>query len=366
MNQRVLFVGGVLGVVGVAVGCGGKTREDASRAGTGGSSGHGDVENQSGTEAPASRAGGSPGAGGGSAAGGSASQVGGGVTGGSAAIPGPVGRFVVELFPDVATTTVTGRVFEAPPPDDMIWELTDGQGDCQLLEPRVPFCDPACENSICVEDDQCAPVPARRSVGTVTVQGLQLEGGGTEFTINPIGANPAYATAQEFAYPPFAEGDTVSVETSGGDYAPFQIESQGISPLEVLGGDEVPLETGQPVTLQWTPAGLAGVSRIRVVLNISHYGGQKGEIVCDTEDTGSLEIPASLATQLLELGYSGFPTIVIERRAVGSVENERGRVELVVNCLNERPVSIPGLISCNENSDCPEGQACQVAHLLCR
>jgi hypothetical protein len=50
MNRRVVWVGVVAGVVGVAAGCGGKTREDASRAGTGGSTGHGDVENESGTE----------------------------------------------------------------------------------------------------------------------------------------------------------------------------------------------------------------------------------------------------------------------------------------------------------------------------
>jgi hypothetical protein len=39
MNWRVLLVGALAGVVSVAVGCGGKTREDASRSGTGGSGG---------------------------------------------------------------------------------------------------------------------------------------------------------------------------------------------------------------------------------------------------------------------------------------------------------------------------------------
>jgi hypothetical protein len=273
------------------------------------------------------------------------------------------GADVVKLVPDTATTSVTGSVYEAPLPKEVIWELRDEQGDCRLLEPRVPFCDPRCEDvlpgSICVEDDQCVPTPLRHSVGTVTLRGLQLEGGGTEFSMDPIGANPNYTTAQRFTYPPFAEGDTVSVETSGGDYEPFQIESQGISPLQVLGGEEVSLEEDQPVALQWTPAGQAGDSRIRVVLDISHHGGQEGEIICDVEDTGSLEIPASLATRLLLLGYSGFPTILIERRAVGSVEIQPGRVELVVNCLNERPVAIPGLISCTDDSQCPEGQTCQ-------
>ncbi len=55
---------------------------------------------------------------------------------------------------------------------------------------------------------------------------------------------------------------------------------------------------------------------------------------------------------------SAFPTIVLSRESVGAAAVSGGRVELVVVSRIETAVSIPGIISCNGDEDCPEGEAC--------
>ncbi len=300
-----------------------------------------------------------------SGSGGGSSTSGGSSSGGSASIveDPAVGTFTISLvLPDGATpgaTNVNGAVRDAPLPGDVIWELSLEEGGCRLLEPRVPFCDPPCSGSICVEDGVCQETPPRRNVGTVTVTGLQTAAGGNEVVMEPIGTTPNYSTATALNYPPFAEGDSIVLSASGQDLPAFQIESHGIAPLQMLVTGDVPLESGQPLSLQWTPPTQAGVSTIRAIVDISHHGGQEGEIICDVPDTGSLDIPATLATRLLELGYSGFPTVSVERRAVGSVDIAPGRLDLVVLSRDELNISIPGLTSCSVDGDCPTGQTCQ-------
>ncbi len=278
-----------------------------------------------------------------------------------------VGYFNIQLVPfdpltgSAASTSMVGQVNDGPTPELTIWELTNEQGGCQLLVPRTPFCDPACgSGSACVEDGQCMAHPQSRSVGTVQLTGLRTEDGASTFAIEPIANNYQPSASIKLQYPPFAEGDPVRLETGGGDYAPFVLQSQGIAALELVGDGAVPLAPDQPVMLQWAPPGQAGIARIQVALNIAHHGGERGKITCDVEDSGSLEIPASLVTELIGLGVSGFPMISITRAAVGHTTIEPGRVELVVFSRVERAVEIPGLTSCTEDAHCPTGQTCQL------
>jgi hypothetical protein len=81
--------------------------------------------------------------------------------------------------------------------------------------------------------------------------------------------------------------------------------------------------------------------------------------VCDVEDTGSLEIPTQIATGLINLGYSGFPRVQIIRRAVASTTLPHGRVDLQIGWSHTLELSIPGLISCNDELPCPAGMTCQ-------
>jgi hypothetical protein len=212
---------------------------------------------------------------------------------------------------------------------------------------------------MCVEDDTCQPYPAVVTVGTVDVEGLRTTDGATSFSMDPVAGNyqPMGVTLE---YPAFSEGDAITFSAAGEDSAPaFTLETEGISQLEVL-NQSIELADGQAVTLNWTPPGQTGIADIYVKLDISHHGGTKGMIECNTGDTGSLELPAGLLDQLKALGISGFPSIVVNRKAVGS----SGRVDLVIISTVERYVEIPGLVSCNcpVNEPCPEcptGQTCQ-------
>jgi hypothetical protein len=285
--------------------------------------------------------------------------------GGSGASDKAVGYFNVELDSSAAYTSVIGFVYDGVPNTEATiatWEFMREQGGCQLLAWAPPFCDPACAPDKCVDDDVCRPDPTRRDVGTVTVYGLQTQDGLSEFGMDPIGGSYQPSGSVTLLYPPCGEGDEVRMASSGGDYAPFEVQSTGISPLELLGSDIVALQPDQPVTLQWTAAGANAASRIAVKIDISHHGGRKGIIACDVDDTGSLEISEYLVNGLLGLGYAGYPTVVVERKAVGSTSIEPGRVDLKVSSSLERSVAIPGLVSCNVDEDCGTGQTCQANH----
>ena len=78
-----------------------------------------------------------------------------------------------------------------------------------------------------------------------------------------------------------------------------------------------------------------------------------------------LEIPAALLDSLVALGVAGFPTIVLTRSTVGSAVIAAGRVDLLVFSELEQEVEIPGLVSCTDDADCPEGETCG-SDLRCR
>jgi len=307
-------------------------------------------------------------AGAGGASGSAGTPPTGGASGSDGEAPAPrVGWFNITLVAPVAATTTTpsnpgftsvnGKVCDAPEPEGTIWEKTLEEGECELLEPRVPFCDPLCGEAVCVEDGQCAAYPPARDVGTVTVHGLQTADGANPVTL--VSVRDSYSSTDALPYPAFAEGDEIRLQASGGDYEPFSILSKGIVPLELTVEGEIHIEREQPMTLAWTPPGNTDIARIHVKVDISHHGGAKGKIECDAPDTGSLQIPAALVTRLIDLGYSGFPSVNVTRSAIGSVVIAPGRVELTVQSAVDRGLQIPGLISCSESIPCPEGLTCQ-------
>jgi len=282
-----------------------------------------------------------------------------------------VGTFQVSLVAPVAATgtpgftTVVGKVNDGPTPSPIVWEEAAKEGGCTLFTPRVPFCAASCEGgAVCVEDDRCQKYPTSRSVGTVHVKGIKTSTGATEFSMDPVSNGYQPPSGVSLPLPAFAEGDAISVEASGGDLEAFTLKSRGIVPLTLADGT-LTLEPNQPLKLGWNAPGKTGISRVHVKLDISHHGGSKGMITCDVEDSGALELSASITGQLKALGVAGFPTIAVTRRAVGSTTISVGRVELAVCSEVEREVKIPGLVSCNKPEDCPKGQTCQ-ADLTCK
>jgi hypothetical protein len=272
-----------------------------------------------------------------------------------------VGTFAVTLVAATETregfTSVLGAVRDAPMPEQLAWEVSATDQDCQLRVPSVPFCDPGCGSSaICAPGDECIAYPQSQDLGTITVSGL----GDSEFSMELIAGAYQPPPAVRLPHPPSDEGATVRVTTSGGAYDPFSIDSTGIAPLELGGPELVPLDGREPLALQWQPPQDQDAARILIRLDISHHGGLKGEIVCDTADDGEHAVPAELIAQLIDLGTAGFPSFTVTRIASGSVNLEHGRVLLNVLSGTERFFSIPGIVSCNDNDECGDAGTCGV------
>ncbi|HVJ15365.1 MAG TPA: hypothetical protein VM686_07990, partial [Polyangiaceae bacterium] len=53
-----------------------------------------------------------------------------------------IGTFQVELAPSSSMTSILGKVSSGPSPAALAWDEAASSGDCKLLKPRVPFCDP--------------------------------------------------------------------------------------------------------------------------------------------------------------------------------------------------------------------------------
>lgn len=278
-----------------------------------------------------------------------------------------IGSFKVTLKAPTPTrvgyTEVLGSVYERPYPEDTIWDVTRTEGLCTLTEPRVPFCDPVCTGGqICVEGGGCEPTPSKKSVGSVTVRGMHTASGANEFMLTAVGGT--YQPASDVGtlpYPGFDAGAPVTVSTSGGDFAPFTLEAPGIEPLEVTTAEPVRVAPNEPVPLAWDAPADPTTSKIEIKLEISHHGGVKGEITCNVPDSGSFTIPGSLVADLIALGVAGFPTIGIVRLSTDEAAVSAGRVELLLVSAVEKGVSIPGLVSCNDVSECEPGQECTQA-----
>jgi hypothetical protein len=273
---------------------------------------------------------------------------------------GVEGAFAVELIAADPTTgtpafsTVLGSVRDSLQPAALGWTVLGSMSGCTLRKPKIPFCDPACGGDVCAVGDVCKPHPKPVDVGAVRALGL----GAGEIVMQPINGSYQLPADVELPNPPCAEGAEVSLEVVDPAHM-FKVKGKGIAPLVLSGGDPLALDPKQPLALAWAPPGDATIARIRARIDISHHGGFRGEIVCDVPDTGALEIPATFIEQLIGLGVSGFPTIVVTRNSQGIATGAGGRMTLTFSSSVERNLAIPGLVSCDDSHPCPMGQTCQ-------
>ncbi|MBK9036548.1 MAG: hypothetical protein IPL61_35750 [Myxococcales bacterium] len=277
-----------------------------------------------------------------------------------------VGTFAINLVDDdPPNTTITGTVYDRTPPALVLWDVTTTDGDCQLLIPHVPFCATPCgSTAACVADDVCAPNAMRQDVGTVHVTGVHTTTGASEFDLIRTTDYLVPGTIT-LLFPGFAPGDPITVAASGAAFTPaFTMATVGIAPLVVTSPDPA-LMRGAAVDLGWTAPASGATSRIAVKLDISHHGGLKGKIVCDTADDGALTLGGAMITQLLDLGAAGFPTIELTRTISGSGLTTAGRVDLTISSAIERAVTVPGITSCTGDEDCTPPATCQ-SDLTCQ
>jgi hypothetical protein len=274
-----------------------------------------------------------------------------------------VGWFEIELGLErgIGYTRAGGQVSDAVR-SSQISAVLASEGDCRLLSPMAPACDPGCTaDEQCSRDAVCVPLPRNRDVGTVTVRGLVVPLAMEPNDVTRTYSNPALPI---LPHPGFLPGADLRINTEGGDYAPFELRGWGISPL-VLSGEVIDVRRGQPARLAWEAPSAPGPARVNVVLNINFHGVNGAWVECDFPDTGAGEIPAVLVDGLFEQGLSGNPTLTAVRRSVTSAEIEPGCVDMLVYSAVSTPVQVEGIVSCRTSSDCPPPQQCIPVELFC-
>jgi len=178
-------------------------------------------------------------------------------------------------------------------------EETAVGGDCRLLKYVRHFCEGYCDG-VCVAENVCEPWPSFLDAGTLTVTGAKVA-----ITVEPglwgfNGFENGYGWWREVA-DLFDDQDVITATFAGEDLAGFSVASAGVAPLVLTNpsDDELALSNDADTVLTWTPAGAAG-TRVRVTLNANNLGhGAPFDAIieCDTEDDGSLTIPATLVRQ---------------------------------------------------------------------
>ena len=274
-----------------------------------------------------------------------------------------VGGFQVKLVApegsSAGRTAVIGKVYDGPSPAGVVWEERTRDGDCALFEPRVPICDTACTGGLCVEDQTCQLFPTGHEVGTVHVTGIATSTGATSFDMKPVAAGYQPPAGTSLPFPGFAEGDAV-VFTTGGGYVPsFRLEAAGIAPLELLSadanrpharaGDRPRLDAARPRRRHDDPRAPRHQPPRRL----------RGQDRCQTDDDGAITIGGELIGALLALGAAGQPTIIIDCSTVSSTVIAPAASNIVLSSEVQRPVTVPGIISCGEDDFCPDGLSCQ-------
>lgn len=257
---------------------------------------------------------------------------------------------------------VSGTLYDGPRPDPEPMRTVLEEGHCQLREAIHPFCNEPCGGAAaCVSEDQCMPYPNSQDVGNITVRGLDLDTGST--TLEPFAPSYFYQS-DELAYPPCRAGTLLRLESND-----FTAEATCIAPLIVDPNARISVSDGDPVTLTWQAAAASDDSRIDILLDISHHGGKRGDILCDVPDSGSYTIPQNMVSALIDLGLAGFPSVILTRRSTRTTTLPRnGRsvahVDFLVASSVERPVDT-GVHSCLNDEDCPDGETCDRQTVSC-
>ncbi|NUN14112.1 MAG: hypothetical protein HUU55_10810 [Myxococcales bacterium] len=260
------------------------------------------------------------------------------------------GRFTVDL--KESSTSIDGVVADGVVPQN-VPTVTLSEGGCSLLYPTTLFCEPACEpNFTCDVSGSCIPYPQNQSVGLVGFLGLWAP-----FTLKPIPPQQIYYYRGSMPHPAFSPNHVVTLQTYFGEHSSFSIAVMGVVPLKMV-SESLLFHNDKPATLLWEKAESSTNTAIFVTASLANHGGVPARIECVAPDSGEFTIPATLVAALLDIGYSGFPTVAISRESASSTTTELGCIELVLQSEVVLDVSIDGLISCSSSQDCPFGQTC--------
>ena len=187
--------------------------------------------------------------------------------------------------------------------DTGVWWITQTVGDCVLAVKQVCSgeCDPPCDfDEYCSNAGTCVDAPYFADAGTLAIDGLT-----TPLTLEPSGGNypPSYGLPTDL----FAAGDPVTLTAAGGAHPSFTAAATGVETLAATLPCEDPPMAGQDLTITWTPSTIPG-ARIRWEMTQDVHLNQGPRLRCETNDTGSLTIPAQLLDSYL-YGLKHFLTL---------------------------------------------------------
>ena len=266
------------------------------------------------------------------------------------------GGFIVAAYEDYSI--VDGRVADAVVPMTVLEEL-DVEGDCVLYRRNNPHCEGGCEpDETCDFNGECLPYPQDQDLGHVTVKGLSAD----------VGMDPGTPGAHYFdtslPHPGF-EADALVRLDSSGVYGEQTLFGVGVETL-VLGESVWTLNGGSQLHVSWEPP--VGLARGEVVLraNIDQHGTSPASVVCVFEDDGTGVVPASMVTALVDAGVSGFPSGSLTRQTGDRVDIDGACMDFTVaSPRRQDEVRVEGFTPCDEPSDCPPGQQCNLEIELC-
>lgn len=251
-------------------------------------------------------------------------------------------------------TLFDGSISDGVIPSGVHRELA-ASGACQLLGPRDLFCATACASgTTCAGDDACVPTPMKQSAGTLTATGLL-----TPVEVMANGITGEYSKTILDPYPAFEAGAAIQLSASGDTIPAFTLHGWGVPPL-VTSLSTINVSSGSGVPLTWETEGVnTEHSQIFISFSVNVHGATTGWIECTVPDTGSYELPATLVTDLIDLGLSGFPRMTLARRSADSTSLPGGNcVDFEVASQVTIELTVDGLVSCSDDTDCPEGQTC--------
>jgi hypothetical protein len=229
-----------------------------------------------------------------------------------------VGQILLLELGDFDTGSVFAFVNDGP--ELMPVELVDTAGDCSFYRRTMAVkCDAPCDG-ICPEADECLPYPQSVSAGTIEVTGLAQE-------LAFQRMEGYYLPVPDVTGDLFEAGAEITATAAGDAVQAFSVAATGVAPLEA---DRVTLELEDDVDeiVTWTAA---ASGRIQLALRTGWHGAPyETQLLCETDDDGSLTIPGELITQMPPFGGVGlFPhPSTLSRFSRGVAETSVGPVEL--------------------------------------
>lgn len=233
-------------------------------------------------------------------------------------------------------------------------------GDCTMYKPPNLSCDPPCApDKRCDRSGQCLPAPRNQDFGKVQVRGMK-----EAVDIAPKSPGFYYVNPETLSHPIIGATQTVHLYAGKAPGQALSLHAHGVDQLQGL-PDKVAIVAGKDLELSWDAPSDTSRSKMVLNLNVNNHGAAASWISCEVQDNGSFALPSALLEELMQAGMSGFPSLTLTRMSVDSKEltldgqEGQGCVELVVQSPVTIDVEVPGLVSCKDDSDCPEGQRCR-------